>query len=105
MKLAPEHDRAACALRRLDDRAAVGQRAQVVNGRTGLAGQREANRIGAGGEHDRAELPCRSVIEGERASGEIERGHLTAPHELHPSLLVVGARVQGKPRLRTVPAR
>ena len=79
-----DNDRAAWPPpRRLDDRATVGQGAQVVNGRAGLAGHREPNRIGAGGEEERAELPCRSVIEGEALPAR-SSAVTAATHELHP---------------------
>ena len=95
-----QDDHPAGSLRRLDDRAAVGQRAQVVNGRARLAGQREPNRIGPGGQNDRVEFPPGAVIEGEALAAGIERGHLTAAYELDPALLVIAARLQRKLRTR-----
>src|SRR5439155_1508426 len=95
----PEDHRPPRRLGGLDDRAAVLQRAKVVNRRT-VAGELEPDGLGSRCENDRAELSRRSVVQGQALVDGIENRDPTAERELHTTLLIVGARVQRVERRR-----
>ena len=76
------------ALRALDDRPAVGERAQVENLVLVVAGNGQAHGIGARREQQRAVFAARAVLEADRARGRIDRRDPRSEHELDVPLLV-----------------
>ena len=97
-----DHDRALALLRRRDDGAAVGQRAQVVHVRQILAGQAEMDRLGAGREQQRVVWKRRALPRAPPSSRRCRCASPRAAHEIDVMLGVEVRRAQRDPLLGRV---
>ena len=79
MKLAPITTARFAALSRRDDRTAVRERPQIVDVRPVRARDRQADRLGAGGEEQRPVGERAAVREGHRPRRGIDRRHPRSP--------------------------
>jgi hypothetical protein len=94
-----DHQRALGGRRSGDDRAAVGEGAQVVDPRIVRTGYLEAHGIGAGGNQERSELEGTTVSQKDALPRHVERLDRGIHEELDPFFRVVLGRPQGNPGL------